>query len=433
MQNQTESSVVPGWRACLVAITTIALAAGPSAAQQARPRNGAPGATVESLLALVSRQTPEIAMRVLEAQAALAKVDAAGALPEPTVRVEIEDISTRPGSLRPRRVGMLTYSVIQEFVLWGKRDLQRDIARIEANQAKSRAQQAELEVRARVKSLFARYFATHEAIRATSAVNALLGRVAEISRRHYSEGLGTQQDALKAEIESAKTEAELATLDGLKRQLAGQINALLDRPFGAPLAAPVRLWAMPAVAKLTVPGLLSRAQAVSPELASRGGEIRIAQNNRKLVERSWYPDPTLGVSAVDRDRRFSGYEFMLEFKVPLAFERRAAQAREAEARIRAAEAGLSDAILKLRGELEEAVWSLAALRRTEALTRARIVGPSEVAVQGALAAYEARRIDFVTVLDSVSRARQARLDLLKIQVEQRQKLATIERLIGEEL
>lgn len=372
-------------------------------------------------------------MRVLEAQAALAKIDSAGALPEPTVRVEIEDIATTPGRLRPRRVGMITYTVLQEFVLWGKRDLQRDIARFEAGQAQSRSRQAELEVRARLKSLFARYYAAHEAIRATTAINALLGRVVEISRRHYSEGLGSQQDALKAEIERAKTAVELATLDGLKRQLAGQINALLDRPLGAPLAAPQRLSALPPAARTTMPALLARARAMNPELAVRGGDIRIAQANRKLVRRSWYPDPTLGVAAVDRDRRFAGYEFMLEFKVPLAIERRSAQAREADARIHAAEAGLTDAVLKLRAELEESVWTLVALRQTEALTRSSVVGPSDVAVRAALAAYEARRIDFVTVLDAVSRARQARLDLLKIQAEQRQRVATIERLIGDEL
>ncbi len=371
-------------------------------------------------------------MRVLEAQAALAKADAAGALPEPLVRVEIEDIATRPGSLRPRRVGMITYTVIQEFVLWGKRDLQRDIARAEAGQADQRARATELEVRARLKSLFARYYAAHEAVQATTGIRAILGKVGEVARRHYGEGLGTQVDAIKAEIELAKTEVELATLDGLQQQLAGQINALLDRPIAAPLARPLRLQRLPHT-KLSVAALFERARAASPELASRGGDIRIARANRELVERSWYPDPSIGVAAVDRDRRFAGYEFMLEFRLPIAVERRFAQAREADARIYAAEAGLTDSALKLRSELEEAVWSLIALQRTEALTRARIVGPSDIAAQGALAAYEARRADFTVVLDAVLRTRQARLDLLKIRVEQRQRLATIERLIGAEL
>jgi cobalt-zinc-cadmium efflux system outer membrane protein len=54
------------------------------------------------------------------------------------------------------------YRLMQEFPLWGKLDLKRDIATFEAAAARYRRGSAELELVARVKSVFAARYATFQ-------------------------------------------------------------------------------------------------------------------------------------------------------------------------------------------------------------------------------------------------------------------------------
>ena len=82
----------------------------------------APGATADELLAVARQMSPDLAAMGLEAEAAVARADAAGSLPDPVFRGEFEEIDRRSGSLAPDRLGVIKYGIQQEFPLWGKRD-----------------------------------------------------------------------------------------------------------------------------------------------------------------------------------------------------------------------------------------------------------------------------------------------------------------------
>ena len=64
------------------------------AASQAPP----PGARVEELLELARRQNPELAAMGFEAEAAQARVQPAGALPDPMGRLELRDVGNQMGN-----------------------------------------------------------------------------------------------------------------------------------------------------------------------------------------------------------------------------------------------------------------------------------------------------------------------------------------------
>src|SRR5882724_1732842 len=84
----------------------------------------APGATLEEVLAIARRLSPELAARALDAEAAQARVTIAGSLADPTLRITSDEIDRTSG---PRQNKML-YTVEQEFPLWGKLGLRRDQA-----------------------------------------------------------------------------------------------------------------------------------------------------------------------------------------------------------------------------------------------------------------------------------------------------------------
>src|SRR6266566_4414417 len=86
----------------------------------AAPKTTTPGSTVGELIALARQLSPE---------AAVARITSAGALPDPTGRITTDNLDQRNVSMNGRTT---QYRLMQEFPLWGKLDLKRDIASFEA-------------------------------------------------------------------------------------------------------------------------------------------------------------------------------------------------------------------------------------------------------------------------------------------------------------
>src|SRR6266852_1876564 len=118
---------------------------------------GAPGATAAELIALARQLSPELAAAALTADAATARITSAGALPDPTLRIDADNLDRRNVAMNGTTT---TVRLMQEFPLWGKLDLKREMAGFEATAAQYRVKGAEIEVIARVKSVFAARFAT---------------------------------------------------------------------------------------------------------------------------------------------------------------------------------------------------------------------------------------------------------------------------------
>lgn len=422
----------PGWRA-VVFLLALLISVSVHAESPTTPVAGVPGATVDELLTIARQMNPELAATALDAEAVLARVDAAGSLPDPVFRSEFEEIDRRAGTLRPDRLGSVTYTVMQEFPLWGKLDLRRDVARSEADQAREKQRAAEVELAARIKTVFAAYYTAHEGLRLARDLVHTAGNVVELTQRRYAQGLGTQQDAIKAQIEQGQLQTDVARLEADRRKAMAQLNALLNRPAASPLADPASLRSVPSADAVRLSDLLDRAERSNPMIAAEQSQIAAASGNRKLVEKSWYPDVTLGLSAIDRDRRFAGYEAMVELKLPLRWGLREAQAREAAAKVGAAQSRLEAAKARIRGELEEAYWGLDATRRVYKVLHEVHIPQTTLALETALRAYEVGRAELAAVLEAQQRARQVLLEHLRVLVEQQVRLAEIERLIGGEL
>src|SRR5215813_15646931 len=77
-----------------------------------------PGATLDEVLAIARRLSPDPAARALDTEAAQARVAIAGSLADPTLRITSDEIDRTSG---PRQNKMFI-TVEQEFPLWGKRD-----------------------------------------------------------------------------------------------------------------------------------------------------------------------------------------------------------------------------------------------------------------------------------------------------------------------
>jgi outer membrane protein TolC len=396
-----------------------------------------PGGSVEELLSLARQQSPEVMALRLEAEAAMERAAAAGALPDPLLRTELRNFtnagSDAAPSLAPSRVGSTKYTLIQPLPFWGKRDLKREAAQAEAEAARGRTDAGWNELAARIKVAFANDYAVARLMALTREVIALIDRLEGISRSRYAGGLAPQQDAIRARVERTALQGELVQLENEHHHALSRLNGLLARPPGAPLAEPRALRPLPPAERLDYQRLAERLRAANPQLFADEARIRAAQKNRDTAYRNRYPDLALGVSPIQAGNRVAEWELMIEVNIPLQQESRRSQEREAERLLDAARARREASANQLLAELAENLSALTAARRIEALAVGDLLPQAELTFQAALAGYENGKVDFTTLLDAQRQIRKARQDLIKAQAEQQARLADIERLVGEEL
>ena len=421
------------------AVRRLALGAliGIGAVLSASAQPGALGASVDSLLDHARGQNPELAAMRLEADAATQRVQPAGALPDPVLRVELENINNygsdaRP-NLLPARVGDTKYTVIQPLPAWGKRDLRRDVAAADAQQAGARAAATWSELAARIKAAYAQYYLAAANVRLTQEILDLMARLEQVAQARYASGLVAQQDAIRAQLEQTAMRSELIALDNEKRQLRVRLNTLLARDAAAPLAEPQSPRPLPALTVLDSSALASRARNANPSLQAEEARLRGAEKNRELTRRNRYPDFQVGVVPTQVGSRITTWGVMVEMNIPLQQSSRRAQEREAEALVGAARSRSEAVANQLLGELGESLAGIEAAKRSETLVATQQLPQAELSFRSALAAYENGKVDFATLLDAQRQIRKARLDRLKAQVEAQLRLAEIERILGEDL
>ncbi|MCO6416156.1 TolC family protein [Siccirubricoccus sp. KC 17139] len=382
------------------------------------------------MLAVARQLSPELAARALDTAAARARVTVAGAFPDPTVRVMSDDIDRESGP-RPNK---MVYSFEQDIPLWDRRDLRRQVARAEVGQMTAQAQAADAELVERVKVAFARYYTSYEAVHRTEDLHRAIHGVAQVARERYAQGRGEQQEVFRAEVETTRVATEIARLEAALRSATGQLNALLVRPADAPLARPERLRPLPEARGLNAARLAERARAANPALAADAAAVSGAETNRRLTDRNWYPDITVGAAAIDRSGFGPpGYQAWIGMKVPLQWGLREAQSREAVAQAGAARARLEAREQRIRSDLAEAVAGFEGSRRTADLIRRQLLPQAEALVRSGAAGYGFGRVDLATVLRAQHDLADFRLQLLAAEFDGQRQLAAIERLVGGDL
>ena len=402
----------------------------------AQDRPELPGASVESLLLLARERNPEYASMRLDAEAAAERIEPAGALPDPKLRIELQDITmggAQSPTLQPNRVGSTRYLFMQELPWSGKRDLKRDIAAFEADGARARALGSWADLSARIKAGYAQFYYLRQSTQLATEILDLMRRLEQIAQVRYAGGLAVQQDVIRAQLELTRLKNELIALENEQRMSQARLNTLVARPANAALAEPARLRPLPAPAQLDTAALQERVRARNPLVFAEDARLKSAEKARDLAYKNRYPDFTVGIAPIQARKSIREWELMVELNIPLQQGARRSQEREAEAMRAAAQARKEATANQVLGELSEALSGLDAARRTDTATTTSLLPQAELTFKSALASYETGKIDFSTLLDAQRQISQARQSQIKAQAEGQMRLADIERLLGEDL
>ena len=366
-----------------------------------------PGADVASLHAWLTGHNPELRALTLEAEAAQARIQPAGALPDPTLSLRLAGLDAgRPW----RDAGMgseTTVSVRQPLPLWGKRDLARTSARQDADASGFDRDAALRDLFAQAESALVRYWHADMAIAVLDRRIALLAQIGEIARVRYALGAAAQQDAIRAQVEQTRLRRERIERTAIRRETKAALNAVLGRSADAPLATPAGVPILP-IASPPAPGTQSLAN--HPAVLAQEARAEAARTRAELQRRKRLPDLTVGIGTMRQRGGPDGMELMLEVEIP--FQQRARREREREARL-LAEAALARGNsvlqeLQARDAMARAQWRSARDRRE--LTEGTLLPQADATWQSALASYQVGEVDFGTLLEALNEWQGADLD-----------------------
>jgi len=395
------------------------------------------GANLTGLLDYAREHNPEFAASRYEADAARQKVQSASALPDPVLRTELLDITNqgtdKGTSLLPSQVGSTRYTLLQSFPWFGKRDLQREVAEAQVAQTDGQVTATWADLSSSIKSVYAQYYYLSGSERLARETLELLNSLEQVAQTRYANGLGPQQEVIRAQVEQTGLRGELIDLDNESHNIQARLNTLLSRPAMTVLAEPASLRPLPAPAQLDYTALEKKLLARNPQLLIADARIKAAEKSRDLAYNNRFPGFTLGVAPTQSGGAIKTWDLMVELNIPLQQGSRRSQEYEAESMLEASGARKKALLNRMLSDLSESISSLETARRTESLTATQLLPQAELNYQSALAGYENGKVDFAILLDAQRQILKARQQQLKAQLEEQLRLAEIERLLGEEL
>ncbi len=407
------------------------IAASSASAQTSRPRGGAT-LTLPEVQAQAQERNPRLRAMRAGAEAAGLRRPEASTLPDPVIQLGIMNVglprfdADMPTSMVP------SVQLMQMIPFPGKLGLMGDIASWDEARASSSADEMAWEVREMAASMFYDVYALDRRIEVMGETLALLTDFQHVARAMYGSGMGRQTDVLRGDVEVARMDGEIRTMEAMRTSMAARLNALLDLPADAPVASPA-LGRLP----LQVPArdtLLAWAAEFRPLLTNARQGVEQARSQVSLARREFWPDLTVGVAYGQRPGEMGTERMgsaMVGFSLPVFASRRQYAMRDeamAMERMAAAELGSREAEVGARvGEL------LAELERARSLTllvRDEILPQARATVASALSSYRVGNVDFMTLVDAQMTVNQFHGELYQLLADYGKALAALESTVG---
>lgn len=372
-------------------------------AQNPQAMTSPPQPAASSLAALVEeaqRNNPEIQAMTHSYQAAGQMTRSAAALPDTQVMVQHLSV----GSPRPfagytnSDFAYIGLGAAQEFPWAGKRKLRAEAAGLQADAMRAQSEAVGRKVVEQLKIAYYKLAYLQQTLTILLRDDKLLSDMEQIAESRYRVGQGNQQEVLKAQLQHTRI---LQEINMHHREVAEQqalIKRLLGRSQDSPdvVTEPLRERALPP----EIAELSRQAGENNADVAARKATAARGDKLIELSRKEFRPDFGVQYMYQNTDRRFRDY-YLATFTVTLPNRgRRRAELAQALEEQKAAAASLDAEIQRSRSEVQTQ-YQIAKLS-TEQLKiyREGLMPQAQATFQSAMAAYQANRQDFETLLSS---------------------------------
>lgn len=368
--------------------------------QSAMPFATAPISSLASLIDEAQQNNPEIRAMTHAYQAAGQMTKSAGALPDTELMVQHLSV----GSPRPfagytnSDFAYIGLGASQEFAWPGKRKLRSEAAGLQADAMHAQADALSRTVIEQLKIAYFKLAYLQETLGIIERDDKLLGDLEQIAESRYRVGKGNQQEVLKAQLQHTRILQEINMHHRDQVEAQAEIKRLLGRTQDSPdiVTESLRERALPP----DPAELMHSVSENNPDVAaSKAGAAR----TDKLVELSrkeFRPDFGVQYMYQNTDRRFRDY-YMATFTVTLPNRgRRKAELAQALEEQKAAAATVQTETQRRRAEVQTQYQAARLSTEQLRIYREGLMPQARATLQSAIAAYQANRQDFETLLSS---------------------------------
>lgn len=358
--------------------------------------------TLAETYALAAVRNPRIAATVAVADASAARVSSAGLPPDPVFQIGAMNLSIPDFDADMASSMAPSLQLMQMIPFPGKLGLSEEIAERTSEMARSDADETAWMIRSDVAMAFYELYAADRQIEVMRKTLRLLEDFERVARAMYGAGTGRQSDVLRANVEIARMEADIAKKEAMRKVAAARLNGLLDRPAATPVASPV-LPDLPA----DVPGrdtLRGWAEESRPMLEKGKTGVGRADARVELAKKQIWPDLTVGLQYGQRDRGM-GTERMggavVGFSIPIFASGRQMKLRDEAAAMRVmAQADLAEMRASVDAEIGELLAELERARTLIDLYDTTVIPQAEANVESSFSSYRVGSVDFMTLVDA---------------------------------
>ncbi len=419
---------------------------------------------LEALLSEGLENNPEIIAYRNRADAMQERPSQAAAWDDPELMFGVRSVPVPDYDFNKIDMTMKELSLSQKIPFPGVTSLRREVAVQDAKMSERELQYVRLKIAQQIKAAYADLYMINAHLATSEKNKNLLETFVEIARSKYEVGSGLQQDILKAQVEHSKFVERIIEFNQKKITATAEMNRLLGRPSGTPLAGePVLSWEP---LRYSVDELERMALENNPALQSYQNRIEKSEAEYALAKKDYIPgfnisaaygfrengsygatSTPVSITSPDgsvsnavaqspggRDRRDDVVSIAVGMNIPLWFKskqnRKVAETHLLIEEAKAQRAALTnDIVFKIR-ELASKEERGAKLIE---LYQKGIVPQAAQSLESALAGYRVGSVDFLALLDS-----QVTLCTYEVQISQAKSeyvkdIAELESVVGKRL
>jgi len=376
--------------------------------------------TLDQLVAYAWATSPEARAAEQRWLAAQARPAQEGSLPDPKIDYML-DVTSR---IHEQEI------VVMQGVPWpGKLDRRRDAASLAADSEERRVEAVRQSIRQKIADA---YYELAYLSRAIDITRDALGFVRQSEQAARAQYLTKPENAyaqvLQAQVELARLENDLATLEARLSPERARLNAALGRDPADPVAAEAQLPDTLLDANDT--DVLARLREKSPALAALASDIASRQASERAARLESYPDLEFGVGG---DVTEETVIFRAAISIPLWDGKNKARIREAVANRLLAAHEREAAINDLEVATSRLLFEHRDAHRKARLLANVIIPKADEAVRSTLACCGAGTATLLESLDTQRTLLSVQLEHERARADRAQALAALEAIVGEPL
>jgi len=355
---------------------------------------------LSALVAETLARSPVHARVQADVSAERERVPQAGALPDPTLVLGIQN-----DGFKSIQIGVAETSFWQVLLnvplSWpGKRGFREDAAAARVTVAEAALQRVRLTLLGDVQRAYLDLRLVRGQLALQGRLESLWQQAEEITRARYQVGEVPQSDLLRSQLERTRLRLQRLALEAAERSALHEVNRLRVHPLDEPVETPVPLTeARPGA--LPAPELLvADAEARSPDLTLATRGVTVAEARVKSAYRERWPDLSVTAAIMPRGQLEPMWAASVGISLPIYWWDKGSRAVAEAEQVRTSEQQGVEAVRQLLAlRTRERHTALSAVLEALEVYRHGLLIQSDATVRSTLFQYRVGKVPFASVLE----------------------------------